>query len=256
MDVRMAPVDVRQPEIQPRFLAAGDSAVVVEFGSDVSQAINELVLMLDRQLWAEPRPGIVETIPTYRSLMVIYDPVTQHHDAVVRVVEDALAHCATQAPERPTPRRWTIPVVYGGKMGFDLAHVAAHCRLTEDEVIAAHSKADYRVFMIGFNPGFPYLGGLPERLHIPRRAELTPHVEPGSIIIGGMQAAITSVVTPTGWYVIGRTPIRAFDIELGENGFLFRPGDVLRFAPIPPAAFAAHGEAAPDFEHGVPELAQ
>ena len=104
--------------------------------------------------------------------------------------------------------------------------------LPEEEIVERHAAATYRVYMIGFNPGFPYLGGLDPVLQISRRAAVTPRVEAGSVIIGGMQTAVCSVPTPTGWYVIGRTPVRPFDLNRGAGAFLFRAGDMLRFEPI------------------------
>ncbi|MDR3523317.1 MAG: 5-oxoprolinase subunit PxpB [Acetobacteraceae bacterium] len=223
---------VSQSPEYPRFLVAGESALLVELGDRIDTATNDHVLQLDSVLQRIPKMGVLETIPAYRSLLVMFDPILQTHDSVMEVVEEALAHCVSDVALPQAVREWTIPVVYGGAHGFDLAHVAGHCGRSEAEVVALHAQATYRVFMIGFNPGFPYLGGLTPELYIPRRAVPTPQVEPGCVIIGGGQAAITSVATPTGWYVLGRTPVRAFDLGRQSAPFLFRAGDVIRFHPI------------------------
>ena len=216
LPVRMPPL-APEPAIAPqapRFLPAGDSAMVVEF-------------------------GLVETVPTYRSLMIVYDPVMTDFDTLGAAVESALLRSEGRDLNG---RMWTVPVVYGAAMddeiGADLAHVADHAGLSEREVVRMHSSAIFRVYMIGFSPGFSYLGGLPEPLHIPRRAIPKPRVEAGSVMIGGMQSAVASVATPTGWYVLGQTPVRAFDMQRGEDAFLFRAGDTLRFEAIGEAEFA------------------
>jgi len=227
-----------QPE-QPRFLPAGDSAMVVEFGTGISPELNTRVLSLDRELQETPPDGLVETVPTYRSLMIVYDPMLTDFDTLGAAIEKALERSEGR---ELNGRLWTIPVVYGGEVdadtAADLAHVAGHAGISESEVVRLHSQATYRVYMIGFSPGFSYLGGLPEKLHIPRRTMPKPRVEAGSIMIGGMQSAVASVPTPTGWYVLGHTPARAFDMQRGDDTFLFRAGDMLRFEAISASEFA------------------
>ena len=234
----LAPEPVVLPDA-PRFLPAGDSAMVVEFGSGISPELNTRVLSLDRELQETPPSGLVETVPTYRSLMIVYDPVMTDFDTLGAAVESALLRSEGRDLNG---RMWTVPVVYGGAMdeeiAADLAHVADHTGLSEREVIRMHSSAIFRVYMIGFSPGFSYLGGLPEPLHIPRRSIPKPRVEAGSVMIGGMQSAVASVPTPTGWYVLGQTPVRAFDMQRGDDTFLFRAGDMLRFEAIGESEFA------------------
>ena len=144
-------------------------------------------------------------------------------------------------------RRWTVPVAYGPPYGDDLDHVAATLQLTPEQVIAAHSSTEYLVYLVGFNPGAPNLGGLPKQLHIPRRKVPHPMVAAGSVAIGGMQTGITSIAIPTGWHILGRTPVLPFVVTRREP-FLFKPGDRIRFRPIdagefePLAIEAAAGE--------------
>ena len=136
-------------------------------------------------------------------------------------------------------RTWTIPVCYGGQHGDDLDEAAERLGLAPDDVVRRHSGAEYRVYLVGFNPGAPNLGGLPAPLHIPRRKLPRPMVPASSVAIGGMQSGITSIPSPTGWYVLGRTPVLPYDPGR-EDPFLFRPGDYVRFRPITPDEFARH----------------
>jgi KipI family sensor histidine kinase inhibitor len=193
---------------------------------------NNLVLHLDRQLQHDHTGCVIETVPTYRSLTVFFDPLRGTHDDVIAMVEAALDEDGHDLHTVTATRHWTIPVSYGGEDGFDLAHVAQHCGLAESDVIRLHSAAIYRVYMIGFIPGYPYLGGLPRELYIPRRAQPTPRVEAGRIVTAAGQAAITSIAAPTGWYVLGKTTVRAFDLQRTESPFLFRAGDTIRFMPV------------------------
>ncbi|MBV9784009.1 MAG: 5-oxoprolinase subunit PxpB [Acidisphaera sp.] len=220
----------------PRFLAAGDTALLVEFGDAIDPAVNAAVIALDRALAAAEPFGILETVPTYRSLLVQYDPRTIGHAALVRRLGDLLAAGVTDSPDRG--RHFTVPVVYGAEFGEDLADIARSSGLTPEAVIAAHLAAEYQVYMIGFAPGFAYLGGLPEVLHLPRRENPRARIPGGSVIIGGMQAAISATPIPSGWHVLGRTPLAGFD-PARQDPFLFQPGDRLRFRRIEQPEFAA-----------------
>lgn len=221
--------------ILPRILPAGDAALVVEFGSIVDEVLNERVLALDLALAEDMPPGVVETVPTYRSLMVVYDPeATDLLSLRARLLRLASAPPDAAAP--PAPRRFVVPVVYGGEEGEDLAAVAAATGLGQDEFVRRHSAAEYRVHMIGFLPGFAYLGGLDPALHLPRRPEPRPRVPAGSVGIGGTQTGVYSVACPSGWHMLGRTPVRVFDPQRREP-FLFAPGDRVRFRPVPADAW-------------------
>jgi KipI family sensor histidine kinase inhibitor len=224
---------------EPRFLAAGDAALVVELGDAIDPAINEAVLGLDAAISAARLPGILETIPTYRSLLVEYDPRITDRDRLVEAL------CALRHAPAPSvsPRRFTIPVAFGGAFGEDLDEVAGRLGLTPDEVVATFTAAEYRVYMVGFAPGFSYLGPLPDALRVPRRANPRLKVPAGTIGIGGIQAAVYSMQIPSGWHLLGRTPARAFDKRLPEP-FLFRTGDLIRFRAIEADAFASLEEEA------------
>lgn len=213
-----------------RFLDAGDRALVVELGDTIDAAINESVIALDDRLQDSGLAGIVETIPTYRSLLVQFDPALLPRAALK-------AHIIGLWPPPPRPvarlRLWTVPVCYGGPHGEDLPAVAARHGLTEADVVALHSGATYRVYMIGFAPGFTYLGGGPPALFTDRRTDPRPKTPAGTISIGGRQAAISPPLElPSGWHLLGRTPVRSYDPERGGRVFLFAPGDRVRFVPI------------------------
>lgn len=215
----------------PRFLPAGDAALVVELGDAIDDRLNERVMALDRAIAGTGIPGVEETVPTYRSLLVLYEPDAIGWAELVRRLSALLDDLPAEAPA-PAGRRWTLPVVYGGSFGEDLAFVAASHGLSEAEVVERHAGAEYRVHMIGFQPGFAYLGGLDPALRTPRRADPRPKVPAGTIAIGGAQTAVYSVEAPSGWHLLGRTPVRVFDLRRPEP-FLLAPGDRVRFRPVP-----------------------
>lgn len=212
----------------PRLLPCGDTAVSVDFGNVIDLAVNARVMALDRALAADPLPGVVETVPTYRALMVQFDPLATDYEALcARLLALAAQGPATAAP----PRRWRVPVAYGGDHGEDLEAMAAHAGLTPAAFVEAHVAPAYTVMMIGFLPGFSYLGGLDPRLARPRRDTPRPRVPASSVSIGGAQTAVGSVEGPSGWHLIGRTPARPFVLHR-DPVFLFGAGDEILFAPV------------------------
>ncbi|MFO1149914.1 MAG: 5-oxoprolinase subunit PxpB [Alsobacter sp.] len=220
---------------QPRLLDAGDGGLVVELGHDVDEGVNARVLALAAAIEDLALPGLIEVVPTYRSALVLFDPVALPR-ARLREAVAALAPAAVAGGGRR--RRWRVPVAYGGEHGVDLDGVAEHHGLTTDEVIRLHSGATYRVYMIGFAPGFAYLGGLPDAIHTSRRVDPRPRTPPRSVSIGGRQTAVSPPLgLPSGWRLIGRTPVRSYDPLREGKPFLFEAGDLIRFEPIAPAAF-------------------
>lgn len=218
----------------PRIVPVGDAAVLVEFGETIDPALNAAVLALDARLRAVAWPGVVECVPTYRSLLIHYDPdALDGGELIARLAELDLGH----AGPVPEGRLWTVPVCYGGEYGIDLEAVAARHGLTPEQVVALHIAPTYRVYMVGFIPGFTYLGGLDPRLATPRREDPRPRTPAGTISIGGIQAGIASLEAPSGWHLLGRTPVRTFDPER-EPAILLEPGDRVRFKTIDPATFA------------------
>jgi len=214
--------------IDPRFLDAGEAALVVEFGDTVDPAVNDRVLALDAALRADPPAGTREFVPTYRSLMIHYDPLAIDRDTLIATVRRMLTGLAEWRGEGTT---WTLPCCYDPALAEDLDEAAGILRLTRDEAIACHAKATYRVYMCGFTPGQTYLGGVPEPLKISRRATPRPPHPAGAVLIGGGLCTVAPFVMPTGWYVIGQTPERLFAAER-KDAFLIQAGDLLRFDPI------------------------
>ena len=212
----------------PRIAASGDRAVVIELSDQISEETNMRIVALASDLQQNPIVGIVETVPTYRSLLVSYDPlIVRGRNLSVRLLErlSAIRIDGTRG------RRLVVPVVYGGDPGMDLEYLAEMKAISVADLIAMHVSGDYRVYMIGFAPGFAYLGGLPEKLHTPRLPVPRQRIEASAIGIGGKQASINSVPGPSGWRFIGRTPIRMFD-PTRSDAFLLKAGDHVRFRSI------------------------
>ncbi|MBZ9798432.1 5-oxoprolinase subunit B family protein [Mesorhizobium sp. ES1-4] len=219
----------------PRFYDAGEAAIVVEFGTVVDPLINGRVLALDRKLSGLGLIGVRELVPTYRSLMVQYDPLVLPRYALCETIADLVSSLDETELSNPG-KLWVLPCCYDPSFGEDLDEVAALTGLARDEVISSHAGAQYRVYMYGFAPAYCYLGGLAERLSIPRRQRPRPPHAAGAVLIGGGLASITTFAMPTGWYVLGRTPVKLYDPRRSDP-FLVRPGDSVKFSPISPDEF-------------------
>ncbi|WP_321338817.1 5-oxoprolinase subunit PxpB [uncultured Cohaesibacter sp.] len=211
-----------------RFLPCGDSAIAVELASEIDEKANQRVIVLAEDLSRRPIEGIEEVIPTYRSLLVLYDPGIIRGLKLIEVLQERLNGLVVTAVQT---RHFSIPVLYGHEAGLDLEAMAEMKGITPEEIISLHSSAEYRVYMIGFAPGFAYLGGVPELLHTPRLKEPRQHIQAGSIGIGGKQGNINSVACPSGWRFLGRTPLKLFD-PMRTEPFLLQAGDTVRFRPI------------------------
>ena len=222
------------PSTSVRFLDAGDSAVVVEFGDSIDAGISARVLALDAKLQAAQLAGVVETVPTYRSLMVQVEPLAFDRDGFEGWVMAALPSLDGATLQG---RRWRVPVVYGGEFGIDLDDVAARHKLTPGQVIDRHAAAVYRVYMIGFMPGYTYLGGLDPSIATPRRLDPRAMTPAGTISIGGIQALVAGAAMPSGWHLLGRTPAITF-MPHRDPAVLFAPGDEVQFEPIDAARWA------------------
>ncbi|MGH1588485.1 5-oxoprolinase subunit B family protein [Methylobacterium phyllosphaerae] len=220
---------------EPRLLDAGEAALVVEFGTTVDPAISDRVLALDDALGADPPEGLRERVPTYRSLMLHYDPLVLDRGTLAERVR-ALVAGATARAARPT--LWTLPCCYDAPHGEDVAQVAERSGLTPEAVVSTHAATTFRVYMYGFAPGFAYLGGLPKALAVPRRPSPRPPHPRNAIMIGGGLAAVATVPMPTGWYVIGATPSRLYAPER-DPSFFVGAGDLIRFEPVDAATFDA-----------------
>lgn len=227
---------------EPRWRDAGEAALVVELGDSVDPAINALVLALDAALRASPLAGIVETVPTYRSLMIHYEPLELARAALVAHVRGLVADRAPAAPSR-APRLWTFPCCYEPPIAEDIDAAGEVLSLPPARLSALHAGARYRAYMYGFAPGWCYLGGLPPALALPRRAAPRGPTPRGAVLIGGGLSLIGAAPMPTGWYVIGRTPERLFALDR-DPPFLLEAGDEIRFERVDAAAFARLDEQA------------
>lgn len=211
-----------------RFLPSGDTALVVEFGERIDRALNERVLRLNAAVRAACVPGIVETVPTFRSLMVHYDPLGTDSAAITAAIERLLDQSSGAA--RPA-KLWRIPACYAPRHGVDLEEVAQRTGLGIAEAIRLHSATRYQVYMVGFSPGFPYMGDLPAPLALPRRTDPRVRVPAGSIAIAAGMTAIYPVESPGGWHLIGATPVRLFDVSWPQPALL-AAGDEVSFEPV------------------------
>jgi inhibitor of KinA len=207
----------------------GDRGLLLEFGDEISREINEKVRRMALAIQAETMEGIVETVPTYRSLLIIYNPVIlpiEDLNKKLNRIEEGLQQTAL-----PEPKLTHIPVVYGGMYGPDLEEVAKYHQISPEEVIQLHCSKPYLIFMIGFMPGFPYMGELPQALAIPRLKTPRLSVPKGSVAIAQRQTGIYSMESPGGWQILGQTPVELFNPEQDPPALL-QMGDFVRFYAI------------------------
>lgn len=211
-------------------LPAGDRGILVQFKNEISEQVNEQIIALSSLLKEKQIPGVEEWVPGYCSLMVYYDPLKTDYKKLVNILSSL--QVSNTCEMRKEKRIHNIPVLYGGETGKDLSDVAKINRLTEKEVIEIHSGKIYRVYMIGFAPGFPYLGGLDPRIHTPRLKSPRVKVEAGSVGIAGKQTGIYPLSTPGGWRIIGHTPLPLFQPDKEDSPSLIQAGDYIRFVPV------------------------
>lgn len=218
-----------------RIFALGDGALTVEFGQEISLALNELALSVAAHFNDNPFPGFIEAVPAYASASVFYDPVvvrkrlsisTNVFDTVRQMVEEALECLDNRAPI--TARLIEIPVNFGGGNGPDLTYISQKCGLAESEIISLFISKTYRVYMLGFLPGFAYLGEVDERISVPRKTTPRLAVPRGSVGIAGRQTGIYPLESPGGWQLIGRTDLQMFTPDSSDPCIL-RPGDSVKF---------------------------
>jgi inhibitor of KinA len=221
---------------EPRFLPCGDRALSVELGDEITRDINARILALEYLLQQKRVPGVGETVPSYRALLVYYDPLVVGYEDLTATLRGLLAEARPEV--LPPVRTVELPCCYGGELGFELEPAAAKLGLAPDEMARLHAEADYYVYFVGFTPGLPYMTGMPERLTIPRLTNPRLKTPPGSVSIGGVQCCIYSVESPGGFWVLGRTPVRLYD-PTAPDPILLRAGDHVRFRPIDRAEYDA-----------------
>jgi inhibitor of KinA len=211
-----------------RFFPAGDAALVVEFGDRIERELSERLLHLNALVRESKIPGVVETVPTYRSLLVLYDPAIIDNARLVSAIEQLLGFGGREL--KPS-KLWRIPACYEIEHALDLAEVARRTGHSVEEIVQLHASTLFHVYMIGFVPGHPYMGDLPDWIALPRRTDPRVKVAAGSIAISGNISVIYPVESPGGWHLIGSTPIRLFDVRIDPPSLL-SPGDKVRFHPI------------------------
>lgn len=237
------------------FAPLGDSAVVVTVGTTLDESMLMRVRSLAAELKRESAAGIVDVVPAYTRVAVFYDVAmlpggdSAPYERICRLIEtcaekvehswpDVLRQKLGEAETASTLREIEIPVCYGGGFAPDLGEVARHCGIRVEEVAELHSQASYCVHAVGFTPGFAYLGGLPEKLHTPRRPTPRPRVPPGSVGIGWMHTGVYPLATPGGWQLIGRTPLELFRLD-EKSPAVLQVGDRVKFRAISAEEFAA-----------------
>ena len=212
------------------FLSCGDTALVVQFGESVDAEMNNRVMRLDSIVRSRAIPGVVETVPTFRSLMIHYDPLRTTRASLLAAVEPLLDE---EGAFDATCAAWNLPVCFDPEYAPDLEDVARRTELTPERVIDLYAGTTFRVYMIGFLPGHPYMGDLPAELELPRRVEPRTHVPAGSIAIATTMTVVYPNESPGGWHLIGRTPVPMFSLRR-ERPVLFAPGDHVRCRPVTP----------------------
>lgn len=219
-----------------RTCLSGDALLLVEFEARIDPAINARAIALAAALTTARLPGVRDVLPTYASVAIHFDPLRADLAAILAAIErHADAAAADEVAERALIE---VPVCYGGAFGPDLDEVAEFGGCTAEDVIERHSSRTYQVYMLGFVPGFAYLGTVDDRIAMPRRAAPRQAVEPGSVGIAGQQTGVYPIRTPGGWRIVGRTPLRFFDPNR-DSPSLLGPGDRVRFCPITPEQLAA-----------------
>lgn len=212
-----------------RFLSCGESALTIEVGEVIDEKINAKVIALSNFIKAKNIKGIREIVPTYRSVTIFYDPIVFNLESFIELTKKnidsiSIDNCGSR-------KIIEIPVIYGGEYGPDLERVCTHNNLSKEEVINIHGKNEYLVYMIGFTPGFPYLGGMDKALSTPRLEAPRKKIWKGSVGIAGDQTGIYPLESPGGWNIIGRTPLSLFDMN-SEDKSLIKAGDYVKFVPI------------------------
>lgn len=212
-----------------KFLNAGDSALVMEFGNEIAKDINAKIATVVENLKKKKVDGILDILPTYRSILINYDPMKISHSEIVGILTELSK--LNSSNHSDDVRLIEIPTIYGGEYGPDIKNVAEHAGMSEKEVVKIHTGTDYLVYMMGFMPGFTYLGGLDERIATPRLKSPRLKIEAGSVGIAANQTGMYPLESPGGWQLIGRTPLKLYD-DTKEPPVFIQAGDYIRYVSI------------------------
>ncbi len=238
---------------QPRLYMAGETLLIVEFGAVLSLRINQAVITFDHYLQANCVTGLLESLPTNNAVALRFDPLVVSPHDFRNEIKQLAASADWFSMAAPSGRkRWQLPVCYGGEAGPDLASLSGRLSVSQRELVAAHGSDIQRVFMIGFAPGFLYTGMLPKLFDLPRREQVRPVVPAGSVSVAIGQSVISSTPAPTGWHVIGRTPLLNFAPHR-DPAVLIKAGDEIRFCAIEPDEYRELSNSAtahPSWLHG------
>ena len=219
------------------FYPQGDRAIAIKFGNEIQKNLHQKITIFSKYIRADPFPGMLEVIPSFTTVTILYDPTKVElstpnqtpYEEIVKIVKSKVFNLPL--PNSQKSKTVTIPVCYGGEYGPDLQAVANYHRLSEQQVIDIHSNQEYIVYMIGFAPGFPYLGGMAKEIATPRKATPRLSIPAGSVGIGGEQTGVYPIESPGGWQIIGRTPLQLFQ-QNSKQPSLLKAGDLVRFQPI------------------------
>ncbi len=212
------------------FLKAGDSALIIEVGNDISSEINFELKKITKKLDSLENDFILDLLPTYRSIIVYYNPLKISFNELKKIIEDNLDSDELDS-DILKKEIVEIPVLYGGEYGLDIENIACHNKISVEEVIKIHTSEEYLIYMLGFTPGFPYLGGMSKKIATPRLETPRVKIPAGSVGIAGEQTGVYPIESPGGWQLLGRTPLEFFS-PLKEKPFLLKAGDYIKFKPI------------------------
>lgn len=221
--------------MKPTISPVGDRAISIDFGQVIDPTINRHIRQTIERIKALQLEGIIELVPTYCALLVEYDAMLYSYSEICNIIEPTLEEGMTDTTNELVTVV-EVPTVYGGEFGPDLSFVASHNHLSEDEVISIHSGTDYLVYMLGFIPGFSYLGGMDSRIATPRLSSPRTVIPAGSVGIAGEQTGTYPSDSPGGWQIIGRTPVTMYDMSKAQAALL-KAGDYVRYVPIDESEF-------------------
>ncbi len=212
--------------MRPSIVPLGDSAALIQLGETIHPSVNQRVRALAKRIEASAVNGLIETVPAYTTVLVQYDPLMLSFAQIKNILQEKIDQIDESTSRKP--RLLEVPVRYGGDYGVDLETVARHLHLSVADIIRIHSAKIYTVYMMGFMPGYPYMGELDNALIVPRLETPRTRVAAGTVAIAGSQTGVYSVESPGGWRLIGWTPLTIFDVK-SESPFLFSPGDKVKF---------------------------